>query len=297
MGELLEKDASIATGRWTFDLTTNNRLRFVKDGSTDLNVASANNAITLNLCSIVTWDGSSTATNVRLYINGVETAYSNQINGAGFVSDATRSLLVGNQADGGRTFDGSIDDVRVYNRTLSSSDIAELYALGSGGGGGGDTTAPTRTNGSPTGQLSAGTTQTTLSLVTDENATCKYGTTANTSYASIANTFTTTGGTSHSSTVTGLTNGSSYTYYVRCSDTSNNANTSDYSISFSVAQPAGGGRHHRTLNTNQSPSYRSLGKPNQPLLDSFYRQHRGHQLQNLPLHRNLLHHHTSYHPR
>ena len=110
-----------------------------------------------------------------------------------------------------------------------------------GGGGGGtppsDTTAPVRSNASPTATLAAGTTQTTLSLATDENATCKYGTTANTSYASIANTFTSTGGSSHSATITGLVNGGSYTYHVRCTDTANNANTIDFSISFSVAQP------------------------------------------------------------
>ena len=49
------------------------------------------------------------------------------------------------------------------------------------------------------------------------------------------NTFTTTGGTSHSRTLTGLTDGQSYTYYVRCIDGSGNANTNDYTISFSVA--------------------------------------------------------------
>ncbi|HHD92288.1 MAG TPA: hypothetical protein ENL06_01520, partial [Candidatus Portnoybacteria bacterium] len=49
--------------------------------------------------------------------------------------------------------------------------------------------------------------------------------------------FTTTGGTTHSTTITGLTNGGSYTYYVRCQDTSGNANTTDYPISFSIANP------------------------------------------------------------
>jgi len=97
-----------------------------------------------------------------------------------------------------------------------------------------DSTAPVRSAGSPSGSQSAGTTQATLSLTTNESATCKYGTTASTAYASIANTFSTTGGTSHSSTISGLSNGTSYNYYVRCTDGSN-INTSDYTISFSVA--------------------------------------------------------------
>ena len=101
-----------------------------------------------------------------------------------------------------------------------------------------DTTPPARTNGAPSGALASGTTQTTLSVATGESATCKYGTTAGTSYAGIASAFTTTGTTSHSATIANLSNGSSYAYYVRCADASGNANTDDYTISFSVASPA-----------------------------------------------------------
>lgn len=100
-----------------------------------------------------------------------------------------------------------------------------------------DTTPPTRTNGAPSGALASGTTQTTLSLTTSESATCKYGTGVGTSYAGIASAFTTTGGTTHSTTLTNLSNGSSYAYYVRCADASGNANTDDYAVSFSVASP------------------------------------------------------------
>jgi hypothetical protein len=55
-------------------------------------------------------------------------------------------------------------------------------------------------------------------------------------YGSMPNAFTTTGGTAHSTTVSGLINGGSYSYFVRCQDTSGNANTNDFTISFSVAQ-------------------------------------------------------------
>ena len=98
-----------------------------------------------------------------------------------------------------------------------------------------DNTGPVRSAGSPSSTLVAGTVSTTLTLTTDETATCKYGTTANTAYASIANPFTTTGTTAHSQTLTGLTNGITYTYYVRCTDSLTNTNTADYTISFSVA--------------------------------------------------------------
>jgi len=100
-----------------------------------------------------------------------------------------------------------------------------------------DTTPPTRSNGSPTGELPAGTTQITLSLTTNENATCRYSATPNIPYASMTNTFSNTGTTSHSTTITGLSSGNTYNYYIKCIDTSNNANTDDYTISFSIASP------------------------------------------------------------
>ena len=80
-------------------------------------------------------------------------------------------------------------------------------------------------NALPAGVLPVGTTQTTLSLTSNENATCRYARRAGTAYGSMPNTFGTTGGTAHSTLVSGLANGQSYTYYVRCQDTAGNANT------------------------------------------------------------------------
>jgi hypothetical protein len=73
-------------------------------------------------------------------------------------------------------------------------------------------TPPELSNGSPSGTLSAGTTSATLTLTSDENATCKYDTDAGTFYASMPNTFTTTGGTSQSTNVTGLSGANIYSY-------------------------------------------------------------------------------------
>lgn len=97
-----------------------------------------------------------------------------------------------------------------------------------------DTTPPVRSNGTPAGALSAGVTQTVISLFTNESATCKYGTAA-AAYASMANIFSTTGGVSHSAVVSGLSSGSLYTYYIRCADSAGNVNINDYTIAFSVA--------------------------------------------------------------
>ena len=71
----------------------------------------------------------------------------------------------------------------------------------------------------------------------------------------MVNVFTTTGGTAHSTTVSGLTNGGSYSYFVRCQDTVGNANTNDFIISFSVALSSA------DTTADTTPPVRSNGAP------------------------------------
>lgn len=92
---------------------------------------------------------------------------------------------------------------------------------------------PTRSNGSPYGNLYYATTQTIISLETDVNATCKYDTLSGIDYNSMSNTFSNTGEMNHSSVVTELVSGGSYEYYVRCTNIFG-ANADDYTISFTV---------------------------------------------------------------
>jgi hypothetical protein len=101
-----------------------------------------------------------------------------------------------------------------------------------------DTTPPVISNGSPTGTLPVGTTQTTMSVITNENATCRYSTIAGTAYSSMTGRFLTAPGTNHSTSLIGLTYGQTYNFYIRCQDTAGNANTSDYTVNFSVASSA-----------------------------------------------------------
>jgi len=101
-----------------------------------------------------------------------------------------------------------------------------------------DTTPPTVTITAPAGQLAANTTQTTLSVTTNESATCAWSNTAGSAFASMT-AFSTTGGTSHTTTLSGLTNGSSYTTYVKCKDTAGNIST-DSSTAYSVASGSQG---------------------------------------------------------
>ena len=97
------------------------------------------------------------------------------------------------------------------------------------------TLPPPRSGGQPAGVLPAATSQTTLSLTTDENATCRYATTAGVPYGSMVNTFSTIGGMAHSTLLTGLVSGGNYSYNVRCQDAAGNVNSDDYVIAFTVS--------------------------------------------------------------
>src|SRR5947207_1172526 len=81
-----------------------------------------------------------------------------------------------------------------------------------------DTTPPVRSGGQPMGTLPAGTTQTTLALTTNEAAACRYSSSAGVSYNAMTLIFATTGGTAHSTPVSGLVDGRGYAFYVRCLD-------------------------------------------------------------------------------
>ena len=107
---------------------------------------------------------------------------------------STGALRIGGNSIWGEFFQGRIDEIRIYNRALTPPRSRADMNTPVGGSPPPDTTPPVRSNGLPTGTLAAGTTQTTLSLATNENATCRYATTAGVAYASMTNTFTTTGG-------------------------------------------------------------------------------------------------------
>jgi hypothetical protein len=141
----------------------------------------------------------------------------------------SHTFVIGNHLNS-YPFSGLIDEVRVYGQALTATQVSTdmntpLAPVV-------DTTPPALSSSQPSGVLPAGTTQATLSLTSNENATCRYATAVGTAYGSMPNTFSTTGGTAHSTVVSGLANGQSYTYYVRCQDAAGNANIGDLAISF-----------------------------------------------------------------
>ena len=94
-----------------------------------------------------------------------------------------------------------------------------------------DTPPPARSDGQPSGPLPSGTTDTTLSLVTDEVASCGYATVPGTAFADMTP-FAATGAAAHQTPIGGLADGQSYGFFVRCGDAAGNVNTDDFAITF-----------------------------------------------------------------
>lgn len=100
-----------------------------------------------------------------------------------------------------------------------------------------DTTPPKLSDGSPLGVVT--TDSSTLSLKTNESATCRYSTTANIQYDVMTKSFTQSekgvdNKYPHTTPLSNLAHGD-YTYYVKCADVFNNKNTEDFRIAFIVS--------------------------------------------------------------
>ncbi|MDO8668626.1 MAG: LamG domain-containing protein [bacterium] len=121
---------------WELSKEVTCRLHFQADfdGATNLIKYSSTNSIVTNKWQfwVVTWDGSTSAANVHIYKNGIEdTGGTGNSDGAGArVTDSGRDLYISNWAGFTNSIDGLIDDVRIYNRVLSATEITQLYNIG-----------------------------------------------------------------------------------------------------------------------------------------------------------------------
>ncbi|MDP3971928.1 MAG: hypothetical protein Q8P61_03335 [Candidatus Nanopelagicales bacterium] len=102
------------------------------------------------------------------------------------------------------------------------------------------TAPPERSNGLPDMDLPNGTTTVVMSLETNIIALCRYATTPDVIYDNMPFNFGTSFTTDHQTTLTGLTDATSYIFYVRCINFLGEENTDDFVIEFSVL-PTGSG--------------------------------------------------------
>lgn len=136
---LVAKDGSGA-GQWHIRWEQSNQdyLEFIKDGATDLRVATNSHGITDNTPGgwyhvAMTWDGSITAANVHFYVTGSELAYTTQTNGASLVSDAALNFFIGNRVGADRALDGQMTEVAVFDDVLTSTEVNDIMDNGLAG--------------------------------------------------------------------------------------------------------------------------------------------------------------------
>jgi hypothetical protein len=94
-----------------------------------------NNTVPLNQWShvAIVYDSDDNSNTPTFYVNGLPVAFTTTGSCTNPIdSDTGIDLTIGNEINQNRTFDGAIDDARIYNRALTPVEIASLY--GSAGG-------------------------------------------------------------------------------------------------------------------------------------------------------------------
>ncbi|MEF3691687.1 MAG: DUF2341 domain-containing protein [Candidatus Moraniibacteriota bacterium] len=127
-GTIAGKDAYITAGNWwLYTGDYNNHITFDKEYSsgdlekrfTSCYVRNQWNFITL------TWDGTPSPSGVHMYNNGQECSSDSESSGSGdYISDASMNMYVGGNT-AGYSFDGSIDDIKIYNYIRTQEQILE----------------------------------------------------------------------------------------------------------------------------------------------------------------------------
>ncbi len=174
----------------------------------------------------VTYDGNS----VRYYRNGL--ADGSHPHGNAIHANA-RDVGLGARpspaSSGGPVyhFTGGLDEVRIYDEALSSTDVMTLYTATRG-----DLAPPQRSNRVPSAPL-AMVQPTVIGMTTDESSTCRYAAeTPGIPYEEMSAIFSTTDGLVHRAT--GLPSGTVSRYFVRCRDAVGNINRTDYLVAIVV---------------------------------------------------------------
>ena len=129
-GRIVDKIAGSGTG-YAFLLdnsNTTNGITFGVNSGGGADIFIVGNVITLNKWQYVTVTLDA-ANVVSIYVNGIVIGTSTR----NFPTSGANNFVIGGRTiDDGRTFDGKIDDVRIYNRALSTKEVLSLYKAGGG---------------------------------------------------------------------------------------------------------------------------------------------------------------------
>ena len=202
----------------------------------------------------------------------------------GTIQATDNPLWIGGNNPYGEYFTGLIDEVRVYNRALTQTDIQADMTTGVVPGAG-DTTPPSAPTGL-TATASAGQVSLSWTASTDNVGVTGYRVERcqGASCTTFAQVGTPTGTTF---TDTGLAASTTYRYQVRAVDAAGNLST--YSSIATATTPAAR-RHHAAVGAHGALGHGGHHHPHRPGLDRLDRQRRGHRLPRRALPGSGLHH-------
>ncbi len=114
-----------------FSLAPNNAIYFgIAHATNDVFRYAANGSITLGAWHhvLATWDGTALQTGIHIYVDGVECSYGTGQDAVGTrITDSFYPLLIGSTATGTYSFNGTIDEFRVYNKVISPAEDLQNY--------------------------------------------------------------------------------------------------------------------------------------------------------------------------
>ena len=107
-------------------------LFFYHDWSTDGNWNTTSTDITLGAWNhiVITYDGSSDSNAPVIYVNDSSKAVTEGQSPAGSIGNDDADKIIGNKADGSRTFDGYISEVAMWKTVLDADAVTAIYNSG-----------------------------------------------------------------------------------------------------------------------------------------------------------------------
>jgi hypothetical protein len=123
-------DKNFTSGGYWVQLFGTNAIEFGVKQTGSVFLDSSNNAFASNTWQMITCTYSTAKATIRIYVNGVKVAENTSASGG--MGSNSNDLYIGRQASANQSYLNSpIDDIRIYSRALSPTEVYELYATSS----------------------------------------------------------------------------------------------------------------------------------------------------------------------
>jgi len=133
IGLLAKTDLNIPNPIDTAINNTNNIIYYLGNGTATINNINTTSAgLSLDTYYMITfvYSGSGGYTGMSIYLNGSTATTTGNTNGS--ISDSSNNLMLGQRSDNTRNSNAQIDEVGVWSRALSGTEVSELYNSGTG---------------------------------------------------------------------------------------------------------------------------------------------------------------------